>query len=138
MSASTAPKEVTDRRYRLLPSVLEHVASTNPHRVYAAALRTSNLEDGLREFTFAQVLKAINAFANFLQSTIGISDCFETLTYVGVDDLRYPIFFFACIKTGHKVISLQPLATGLCNFLLTFLGAFCLPKEHCGTKCYPY
>ena len=123
MTAHTLGKEVTDRRYRLLPSVFEHMARVKPERVYAAMPRSVKLEDGLREVTFGQVLRATNAFALYLKDHIGSSTSFEALTYVGVHDLRYVVFFFACIKTGHKVSLLELLGPPSSR---TYCYAFCL------------
>ena len=103
MAQYEPPKEAVSRPHRLLPAVLEHVARTDPQRIYAAIPKEANLDHGLRLVTFTEVLKAIDSFAWFLENNVGVSSSFDTLTYVGVDDLRYVVFFFACIKTGHKV-----------------------------------
>ena len=50
-----------------------------------------------------QVLNAVNRCAHWLEHIIGRSTVFETLSYMGLPDLRYAIFFLAAVKCGYKV-----------------------------------
>ncbi|KAL8793203.1 MAG: hypothetical protein Q9195_004233 [Heterodermia aff. obscurata] len=94
---------------RLLPKVLDEQAQSNPDKVFAAIARSDVLSDGFRDVTFSQVAQAVNSLAYVLQSTFGptLNYDFETLTYIGVPDLRYSIVFYAAVKCGYKVWLLE-------------------------------
>ena len=89
--------------HRLLPAALDYVGKTTPKRIYASILAAHDVADGFRNVTTEQVLHAVDALAAWIVSKYGRSDCFETLAYVGLSDLRYAVFFFAAVKCGHKV-----------------------------------
>ena len=50
-----------------------------------------------------QVSQAVNKCAYWLEDLIGRSTVFETLSYMGLPDLRYAIVFLAAVKCGYKV-----------------------------------
>ena len=74
-----------------------------PDKVYACVPESSNINDGLRFVTMREMACAIDSFAWALTEQYGRSDRFETIAYCGVNDLRYPVVFFALIKCGYKV-----------------------------------
>ena len=90
---------------RLLPNVLEEQSQTNPDKVFAAIARSDALYEGFRDVTFSEVAQAVNFLAYMLQSAFGptLKYDFETLTYIGVPDLRYNIVFYAAVKCRYKV-----------------------------------
>ena len=53
--------------------------------------------------TMLQISQAVNKFAYWLEHTIGRSTAFETVSYMGIPDLRYAIVFLAAVKCGYKV-----------------------------------
>ena len=92
---------------RLLPTVLDDEAVSNPRRPFAAIPRSEDLAHGFTDVTFAQVANAVNHVAFRLQCNLGpLRHDFETLTFVGIPDLRYNIAFYAAVKCGYKVSSL--------------------------------
>lgn len=88
---------------RLLPQVVDEFAQSNPERIYATIPLSSNLTQGFRDVTMLQISQAVNKCAHWIESTIGRSAVFETLSYVGLPDLRYAIVFLAAVKCGYKV-----------------------------------
>jgi hypothetical protein len=88
---------------RLFPSYLDQLAKTNPGRVYAAIPKTADVEDGYIDVTIADLARCTNFMAKWIEDTFGKSQNFETITYVGLSDLRGVALFLAAIKTGHKV-----------------------------------
>ena len=88
---------------RLLPQVLDDLAVTNPERIYACFPKTTDLKDGFRSVTMAQMARAVNHMAWWLDNSIGTSRSFETVSYLGLPDIRYAIFFLAAVKCGYKV-----------------------------------
>ena len=98
--ASPVPEQ---RGSRILPLVLDELAQQTPQRLYAKVLKDADLSHGFTDVTVAHVSNATHACAWWLSKTIGTSQDFETLVYVGINDLRYPVFWFAAIKCGYKV-----------------------------------
>ena len=88
---------------RLLPQVVDELACSDPDRIYASIPRSSDLSDGFRDVSMLQISQAVNKFAHWLEGVIGRSTAFETISYMGPSDLRYPIIFLAAVKTGYKV-----------------------------------
>ena len=88
---------------RLLPQVVDELARSDPDRVYATLPLSSDLTQGFRDVTMLQVSQAVNKCAFWLEETIGRSTEFETLSFMGLPDLRYAIIFLAAVKCGYKV-----------------------------------
>lgn len=45
----------------------------------------------------------VDALARWLHEAVGPSDAFETLSYIGISDIRDAFVFLAAIKCGYKV-----------------------------------
>ncbi len=88
---------------RLLPQVVDELAKYEPERIYATMPLSSDLAQGFRDVTMLQISQAVNKCAHWLENVIGRSTMFETLSYMGLPDLRYAIIFLAAIKCGYKV-----------------------------------
>lgn len=89
-----------------MPVVLDSVARADPARFFAAIPNTANISDGFRDVSFSEVSNATNRMARWLRKAFGASPArdFETLTYIGVSDLRYSIALYAAIKCGYKLL----------------------------------
>ena len=90
---------------RLLPQVVDELALSDPQRIYATLPHSSDLSKGFQNVTMRQVSQAVNKCAYWLEQKIGRSTVFETLSYMGLPDLRYAIIFLAAVKCGYKVSS---------------------------------
>ncbi len=102
--SSTTPAEIAQAYgRRLMHKVLDDVALAKPERPLAAIMKTSKVEDGFRDVSFAEVANAVNVMAHEIERRSGKSQDFETLTYFGIPDLRYQIMFLAGVKCGYKV-----------------------------------
>jgi len=88
---------------RLLPQVLDDLATSKPERIYASFPKTFDLKDGFRDVTVLQMSHAVNAIAWWLEKHIGQSSNFETISYLGPPDVRYAIIFLAAVKCGYKL-----------------------------------
>lgn len=88
---------------RLLPQALDEHCRHDPARVYASIARSVDLAQGFRDVTMRDMASAVDSVAWWLESRIGRSEKFETLAYMGVSDLRYPIFCLAGMKCGWQV-----------------------------------
>lgn len=95
---------------RLLPVVLDAHAATNPDRLYAVIPKTADVKDGLRDISVADLARCANCMAQWIEERFGRSDSFETLSYIGLNDLRGIACFLAAVKCGYKVCR-EPDAT---------------------------
>ncbi|KAI1873834.1 uncharacterized protein JN550_003103 [Neoarthrinium moseri] len=93
---------------RLLPNVLDELRDLNPGRVYAAIPTTSDVKDGFLDVTVADLARCVDFMAKWIEDTFGKSDGFETLTYIGLSELRGPVTFLAAVKTGYKLLLPSP------------------------------
>ncbi|KAI1269042.1 hypothetical protein F5Y18DRAFT_439609 [Xylariaceae sp. FL1019] len=93
---------------RLMPSVLDRIAQDTPNRVFAAVPKTSNVQDGFLDFTFADMARMVNFLAWWLEDHLGRAQNFETVAYIGIADARGPIVFQALVKCGFKILLLSP------------------------------
>lgn len=88
---------------RLLSQVVDELAHSDPTRIFATIPFSSDLSQGFRDVTMLEMARAVDHFAWWLDEHIGRSTNFETLSYMGVPDLRYAAVFLAAVKCGYKV-----------------------------------
>lgn len=93
---------------RLLPTVVDETARSQPDLPYSYVPVSSNIGDGFKTVTFSDIATATNHMAFWIEQNIGLSTCFETLAYMGTGDLRYVVVFLAAVKCGYKVCKLEP------------------------------
>ena len=109
---------------RLLPCILDDEAKTNPHRIFATVAKSQDPSQGFKDVPFQQVANAVNDVAYTLEAVFEpqADHDFETLTYIGVPDLRYNIVCYAAIKCGYKVnVLLRALSAHLLTTSQTLL-----------------
>jgi len=88
----------------LLPIILENRARYNPNGVWARFPNSpSSYAEGFRSATHLELLNAVNKVAWLLEETLGKGKNFETIAYIGPNDLRCSIVVLAGIKAGYKV-----------------------------------
>jgi acyl-CoA synthetase (AMP-forming)/AMP-acid ligase II len=92
---------------RTLPETLDDIAKETPGRRYATISVTANVTDGFRDVSFMDIANGANRIAFQLEKLFGRSNEFETITYLGIPDLRYVMVIFGAIKCGFKVSSLN-------------------------------
>lgn len=86
-----------------MPSVLDEIAKENPNKLFAAIPRSSDVEQGFRDITVADAARCVNFLAKWIEDKCGSSETFETISYIGIADLRGPLLFQAAVKCGYKV-----------------------------------
>lgn len=87
---------------RLVPQVLDELAKIDPHRVYAAIPKTAEVKDGYQDVTVADLARAVNFMARWIEDKFGKSTNFETIRFIGLSDLKGVATFLAAVKTGYK------------------------------------
>ena len=89
---------------KLLNNVVDSVARTTPDLVYAELPRSSvDLSQGFRQVTYRDFANGINGIAWWIRKSLGPSETFETLTYIGPNDLRHNLLLLGAVKAGYKV-----------------------------------
>ncbi|KAI1613500.1 hypothetical protein EDD36DRAFT_488589 [Exophiala viscosa] len=133
MARSERPKESCDFGQRLIPHIIDERAITNPDEAYASVPNTGRPQDGFKNISYGTFANAINCCAWWIKEHLGSGPNFETLVYVGPNDLRFSILTVAAVKTGHKAMFISPrnslaghlslLDAGNCKSLLVSNGA---------------
>lgn len=101
MSAHVSAVPVYGRR--LLPALIDERAQTRHERPYASIPVSNDLADGFRDISYTVFASAINRCSAWLLQAKGRSTSFETLAYIGPQDLRYQILCIAAVKVGYVV-----------------------------------
>ncbi|KUI63880.1 Linear gramicidin synthase subunit D [Cytospora mali] len=91
---------------RLLPTVVDETAASQPGLTYAYVPISNRLSDGFKAITFSDVATATNYMAAWIHQNLGPSTSFQTIAYMGPGDLRYVVMFLAAVKCGYKVDAL--------------------------------
>ncbi|KAI0532164.1 hypothetical protein GGR58DRAFT_491137 [Xylaria digitata] len=93
---------------RLMPVVLDELAKTDPSRLYAAIPKSTDVKDGFRDITAADVARCVNFMALWIEQKLGRSSSFETISFIGIPDLRGAVIFQAAVKCGYKLLLPSP------------------------------
>lgn len=91
---------------RLLTKILDERAKQTPDRVFAELPRGQTLGDGFRNFTYAEMANAVNVMANWLSNELeqDPESRREPVPYIGPNDLRYILIFYAAQKIGRAML----------------------------------
>lgn len=90
---------------RLCVHVADELARKTPDRIYATVTNSpSDIEHGFRDISIKQFANAVNYASWQIQTLFGRSDKFDVIAYIGVSDIRYAVYLYAAIKTGHQLM----------------------------------
>ena len=88
----------------LIPHLIDQRAESTPNAIFAEyPISTLSYAEGYRRITYTDLANAVDAAAHWLVSTLDRSQEFETLAYIGPNDLRYPALIVGAVKAGYKV-----------------------------------
>ena len=76
-----------DYGHRLLPTLVDELAQTDPNYVFALLPKTANFADGLKEITISAFARAVNEVASRIDSQLGRSTNSDTIAYIGPSQL---------------------------------------------------
>ena len=88
---STPPSEYG---HRLVPTLIDEYARTDPDYVFAMIPKTDDFADGLQKITISAFARAVNEIASRIDSGFGKSTNFDTIAYIGPSQ-SLPRQFFA-------------------------------------------
>lgn len=91
---------------RLVPSTIDEIARSEPHREAFQIPCSDQPTDGWSVVTFRDYANAVNLRAHSIVESCGspFEDVFPTLAYVGPQDARYLVFLVAAVKAGYKAL----------------------------------
>jgi acyl-coenzyme A synthetase/AMP-(fatty) acid ligase len=106
-------RETPEYGTRLLPSLIDKIATSTPDRVYASIPKDdTDISQGFKNITYADFAQAIDALSWWLDETLGKANgTFPTFAYFGPRDLGYCIVVVAAAKVGRKVLLASHLAS---------------------------
>ena len=96
---------------RLLPTIVDHQANETPNRVLFSIPVSSNAGDRFRDITCSCFANAVNRCAWWIDTQLGRSYRFDTVGYIGPNDLFYGILLVAAVKNGYQVFYPSPRNT---------------------------
>jgi thioester reductase-like protein len=106
MGSTSAPIEFGRR---LLPNAIDDLARSEPQRTLYSIPIGSTASDGFRSVTASEFANAVNRAAWFLENALGGKGVnFETLGYMGPNDIRYFILVLGAVKSGYKLLLSSP------------------------------
>lgn len=94
---------------KLLNNMVDYLALAKPQAPFAEYPKSpTTYSAGFQKINYATFANAVNGIAWWLKDNLGPSTSFETLAYIGPNDLRYNALVLGAVKVGYKVTS-KPL-----------------------------
>ncbi|KAI1125406.1 acetyl-CoA synthetase-like protein [Nemania abortiva] len=93
---------------RLIHLIPDELAEAVPGHPLFSFSKTENPRDGFTDVSARRFANAINRTAWWLAKNLGRPTDFETVAYIGSNDIRYLLFIFAAIKVGYKMLLSSP------------------------------
>lgn len=90
---------------RTVLRILDDIATKDPNQVYCVHPVSSDIAQGWKTITFADLHSAINRLALWINEHVASPAEPQTLAYMGANDIRYIAFVFACMRLRHTVRS---------------------------------
>jgi acyl-coenzyme A synthetase/AMP-(fatty) acid ligase len=114
-------EETPEYGTRLLPTLIDEIATKTPTRIYASIPKNdTDLSQGFKNVTYAEFAQAIDACSRWLDETLGkaADGTFPTFAYFGPRDPGYCIVVVAAAKVGRKVLLASHLASADAHLFL--------------------
>ena len=93
--------------HRLLPSLVDCLAITQPETTFITILNGTAVEDGFRNVSYREFAQAVNhccwKIENELEKRPRQPTEVPVIGYMGAQDATYLILILACNKTGYTV-----------------------------------
>ncbi|KAF4627987.1 hypothetical protein G7Y89_g10168 [Cudoniella acicularis] len=103
-----APKSVHKTK-QLLNNIVDGLARTRPQTLYGEIpVSPITYDAGYRKVTYRALANAINGVAWWLTKKLGRGKNFQSLCYIGWNDVRYVIMVLGAVKAGYKLLLLSP------------------------------
>ncbi|KAK2736771.1 hypothetical protein FQN57_000543 [Myotisia sp. PD_48] len=97
---------------QLTLNILDELAQNDPERLYAELpISPTSYESGFRKVTYRTLANAVNNVAWCLTESLGAAKNFETLAYIGPNDLGHNLLLLGAAKAGYKMLLIVPQYT---------------------------
>ena len=83
MGSTTYPKSGPPYGRRLIPTLVDELAASNPNHIYASIPRNQDFSDGFDDVTSRDLARAVDRSAYWIEHEVGKSVDFETVAYIG-------------------------------------------------------
>ncbi|KAF2270327.1 acetyl-CoA synthetase-like protein [Lojkania enalia] len=93
---------------RLIPQILDSLASTNPDRIILSVAEFSDNFHSFRRITAHSFAQAVDKTAWWLQRQVGKPTLIQPVAYIGPHDIRHILLTYACVKAGYAALFLSP------------------------------
>ncbi|KAI0451243.1 acetyl-CoA synthetase-like protein [Xylaria acuta] len=93
---------------RLIHLIPDELAEAVPEHPLFSFSKTEHPRDGFTDVSARCFANAINRVAWWIGESIGQPSDYETVAYIGANDIRYLLFMFAAIKVGYKMLFTSP------------------------------
>ena len=88
---------------RLMTTIIDETSKSDPQRCFMSIPQSSDLEDGLRDMSYALISRAIARCAWWREDRLGkVLDGARIATYCSPLVLRHIVLIFGAIKAGYK------------------------------------
>lgn len=101
MMMEAIPDPPFDCGRRVIPKLIDEIACFDPGRTFISVPKSTNLENGYEDISYARFAKAVNRCSWWIEDRLGSESRFQTLAYQGPLDVRYLMVLVAASKTGH-------------------------------------
>jgi acyl-CoA synthetase (AMP-forming)/AMP-acid ligase II len=85
--------------------LLDSIHAQDPETLYCLHPVSSEVYDGWVNISIADLAAAIKRLALWIHENVASADEPQPLAYMGVNDIRYCAFVFACMRLRHIVLS---------------------------------
>jgi hypothetical protein len=101
---ATEHAQLSNWQDELTPNIVDHLAKILPNSPYALYPNSPfTYDDGYRTVTYNDFANAVNGLAWWLHESLGPSENFDVLAYIGPNDVRYTALLLGAIKAGYVV-----------------------------------
>ncbi|TGO65714.1 hypothetical protein BCON_0001g00280 [Botryotinia convoluta] len=107
------PKYAQDAptKKQLLNNIIDGMARTRPNALWAVEpISSTTYSEGFRKITYSALANAVNGVAWWLTEQLGpgFRKDFQTICYMGWNDLRYVAMVLGAVKAGYKILLVSP------------------------------
>ncbi|KAL8722725.1 MAG: hypothetical protein Q9225_000837 [Loekoesia sp. 1 TL-2023] len=93
----------------LIPNLVDKRATLTPDHTFAEYPNSpDDYDQGFKKISYTHLANAVNGIAWWLYRTLGPSQVFETLAYIGPNDMRYPALILGAVKVGYTIFLTSP------------------------------
>ncbi|KAM5472506.1 putative secondary metabolism biosynthetic enzyme [Microsporum audouinii] len=94
---------------RSLTTEIDRLAASRPEGLFAKIPVSSDAEIAWHNITWLQLAKYVSTMSHWIEAHLGPAMENEPVAYMAINDIRYPVFILAAIKTGYNTFQVPDL-----------------------------